>query len=167
MSGKVFGGRRNGFVLERAGDAMVVSRKRALLLAPIDAVWETMLAVDCYQWRRDLKKTEIRSKTQWVEYPKKGNPVTFTTTCIKPQKRWEFDMEQAAMRGHWIGVFRARGEKTEVDFTEMVQVKNPLLRPILKWYLKKQQAQFVADLQRALLRQKKQSRQKAEREGRT
>ncbi len=76
-------------------------------------------------------------------------------------------MEQAAMRGHWIGVFRARGEKTEVDFTEMVQVKNPLLRPILKWYLKKQQAQFVADLQRALLRQKKQSRQKAEREGRT
>ena len=35
-------------------------------------------------------------------------------------KRWEFDMENTNMRGHWIGVFTSKGNETEIDFTEYV-----------------------------------------------
>ena len=59
-------------------------------------------------------------------------------------------MENSNMKGHWTGVFTAKGDKTEIDFTEFVEAKKLLMKPFVKSYLKKQQAQFVADIRKAL-----------------
>ena len=59
-------------------------------------------------------------------------------------------MENSRIRGHWTGLFTAQGTRTQIEFTECVTAKNPLMKPFLKPYLKKQQAQFVQDLKRAL-----------------
>ena len=59
-------------------------------------------------------------------------------------------MENSYMKGHWIGVFTDKGNETEIDFTERVEAKKWLLKPFVKFYLRKQQAQFATDMRGAL-----------------
>lgn len=110
-------------------------------------LWELVLNTENYAaWRSDLSKTEAISDKQFIEYTKNGYPTTFTVTLVKPYRRWEFDMENSNMTGHWTGIFTAKGDETEIDFTEQVKAKKWLLKPFVKSYLRKQQTQFVADI---------------------
>ena len=63
---------------------------------------------------------------------------------------WESFAQEVRMNGHWIGTFVAKGDETEVEFTEHITVKKIFLKPFVKAYLKKQQAQFISDLKKAL-----------------
>ena len=101
-------------------------------------------------WRSDLSKTEVISDKQFIEYTKDGYPTTFTVTLVKPYRRWEFDMENSNMTGHWTGIFTVQGDETEIDFTEQVEVKKLLMRPFVKSYLRRQQTQFIVDIRKAL-----------------
>ena len=74
-------------------------------------------------------------------------------TAVEPYKRWEFDMKNSNMTGHWIGIFTAKGNETQIDFTENVTPKKWFMKPFVKLYLKKQQTQFVLDLKKALEQQ--------------
>ena len=131
----------------------VRSEVRAVIPAEIGRVWEIVTAVEDYAaWRSDLSRTEVLSGTQFVEYTKSGFPTTFTTTVWEPCRRWEFDLENRSMTGHWTGLFTRRGEATEIVFTEQVRVKRLFLRPLAGLYLKQQQSRFVADLRAALTR---------------
>ena len=129
---------------------MAVSNIKVTLQYDIHKVWEVVTAVDRYTWRSDLGRTEILNEKQFMEYTKEGFATTFTITETEPYKRWEFDMENENMTGHWTGLFTAKGEGTEIDFTEEVTAKKFYMKPFLKPFLKKQQAQFVADLEKAL-----------------
>ena len=40
------------------------------------------------------------------------------------------------MKGSWIGVFTAKGDETEIDFTEFVEAKKLLMKPFVKLYEK-------------------------------
>ena len=130
---------------------MTISNIKDSIDSNIHKVWETVLAVDKYaQWRSDLSKTEVINEEQFIEYTKNGYPTTFTITVVEPHKRWEFDMENSNMKGHWIGIFTSIDDKTEIDFTEQVTEKKFYMKPFVKSYLKKQQTQFVMDLKRIL-----------------
>ena len=130
---------------------MTTSNIKVLIPIGLQQVWELILDIENYAtWRSDLSKTEVISDTQFIEYTKDGYPTTFTVTLVEPYKRWEFDMENSNMKGHWIGVFNDKGNGTEIDFTECVEAKKWFMKPFVKSYLKKQQAQFVADIKIAL-----------------
>ena len=130
---------------------MTISNIKDSIDSNIHKVWETVLAVDKYtQWRSDLSKTEVINEEQFIEYTKNGYSTTFTITVVEPHKRWEFDMENSNMKGHWIGIFTSIDDKTEIDFTERVTAKKFYMKPFVKSYLKKQQTQFVMDLKRIL-----------------
>ena len=129
---------------------MAVSNIKTVLSADISKVWDVVTDVENYSWRSDLSRTELLEKKQFVEYTKEGYPTTFTITSSVPYERWEFDMENSNMKGHWVGIFKPKGEKTEIEFTENVTVKKIFLRPFIKRYLRKQQALFVSDLEKAL-----------------
>ena len=130
---------------------MAVSNIKALITGELHKVWDLVLDIENYgSWRSDLSKTEVISDKKFIEYTKEGYPTTFTVTLVKPYRRWEFDMENSNMTGHWTGIFTAKGDETEIDFTERVEAKKWLLKPFVKLYLKKQQAQFVADIRKAL-----------------
>lgn len=103
-----------------------------------------------YIWRTDLSKTEIISDKQFIEYTKKWLRHYIYNYPFEPYKRWEFDVENSNIKGHWIGIFTQKGEKTEIDFTEDVTAKKVLMKPFVKAYLKKQQARYVKDLARKL-----------------
>ena len=130
---------------------MVTSNIKARIPVELHKVWDFVLDIENYAaWRSDLSKTEVISDKQFIEYTKDGYPTTFIVTLVEPYRRWEFDMENSNMTGHWTGVFTDKGDETEIDFTERVEAKKWLLKPFVKLYLKKQQAQFVADIRKAL-----------------
>ena len=113
-------------------------------------VWDTVTSLDQYEWRSDLSKIEIINEKQFVEYTKDGFATTFTITVSEPCKRWEFDMENSNMKGHWVGIFSEIDGQTEIDFTEDVTAKKFVLKPFVKGFLKKQQELYVSDLKKAL-----------------
>ena len=126
---------------------MATSNIKALIPGELQKVWDLVLDIENYgDWRSDLSKTEVISDKQFIEYTKDGYPTTFTVTFVEPYRRWEFDMENSNMKGHWTGIFTAKGDETEIDFTEQVEAKKLLMKPFVKSYLKKQQIQFVADI---------------------
>ena len=126
---------------------MATSNIKALIPSELRQVWDFVLDIENYTaWRSDLSKTEVISDEQFIEYTRDGSPTTFTVTLVEPYRRWEFDMENSNMKGHWTGIFTAKGDETEIDFTEQVEAKKLLMKPFVKSYLKKQQIQFVADI---------------------
>lgn len=129
---------------------MAVSNIKATFSGDIHKVWEVVTDVKNYTWRSDLSRTEILNDKQFVEYTKDGYATTFTITDTEPYKRWEFDMENGNMQGHWIGVFTQRGNDTEIEFTEDITAKKIFMKPLVKSFLKKQQEQFISDLKKGL-----------------
>lgn len=130
---------------------MPTSHIKALIDNDIQKVWEVVFNVEKYKlWRSDLSQTAIINEKQFIEYSQEHFATTFTVTVVEPYKRWEFDMENSNMKGHWIGVFTSIDDKTEIDFTEQITAKKFYMKPFVKSYLKKQQTQFVMDLKRIL-----------------
>lgn len=129
---------------------MAVSNIKVVFKRDIQKVWEVVTSLENYGWRSDLGKIEIKNEKQFVEYTKDGFATIFTVTVNEPCKRWEFDMENDNMKGHWIGIFTQKGEETEIYFTENVIAKKIFMKPFVKAYLKKQQKQYVSDLQKEL-----------------
>lgn len=130
---------------------MAVSNIKAVFQQDIKKVWDTVTSLENYAWRSDLSKIEILNEKQFVEYTKEGYATSFTITAVEPCRRWEFDMENDNMKGHWVGIFTQRGKQTEIDFTEDVVARKWFMKPFVKSYLKKQQALYVSDLEKALL----------------
>ncbi len=129
---------------------MAVSNKMAVFSCEVQKVWDIMTSLDNYGWRSDLDRIEVISENQFVEYTKEGYATTFTVTLTKPCERWEFDMENSNMKGHWTGIFTQKEGQTKISLTENVTAKKLLLRPFVKMYLKKQQEAYVQDLKKAV-----------------
>lgn len=129
---------------------MAVSSIRAAFCCDIQKVWDAVTSLENYGWRSDLSRIETVSGDRFVEYTKDGFATTFNVTVKEPCRRYEFQMENENMKGHWTGAFSREGEKTIVEFTEDVTAKKAIMKPFVKAYLKKQQAQYIADLKKAL-----------------
>lgn len=129
---------------------MSVSTVKATFQGDIKNVWKIVTDLENYSWRSDLSKIEIIGENKFVEYTKDGFTTTFTVTVNEQFSRWEFDLENANISGHWTGVFIPNGNTTTIEFTESVTAKKFYLKPILKFFLKNQQTQYIEDLKNAL-----------------
>lgn len=129
---------------------MAISKIKAVFHGDLHTVWDVVTSLENYQWRSDLSRIEVVNEKQFVEYTKDGYATTFTITVSEPCRRWEFDMENSNMKGHWIGTFTERNGGTEIDFTEAVTAKKLIMKPFVRGYLKRQQEQYVSDLRKAL-----------------
>lgn len=117
----------------------------------IKKVWDVITNNQNYAWRSDLSKIEIfEDEAKFTEYTKSGFPTTFTITLKKPNEQYEFDMKNENMIGHWVGLFSQVGNGTQIEFTEEVTVKKPIMNLFAGIYLKKQQATYIRDLQKYL-----------------
>ena len=129
---------------------MAVSKIQAVFHSDIENVWNIVTSLENYKWRSDLSRIEIINEKQFIEYTKDGYATTFTITVQEPCKRWEFDMENCNMKGHWTGIFSEADGQTVIDFTEDVTAKKLIMKPFVKAFLKKQQEQYISDLRKAL-----------------
>ncbi len=129
---------------------MAVSNIKAAFQSDVQRTWEVVTSLKNYSWRSDLSKIETLNDAQFIEYTKEGYATAFTVTAKEPYKRWEFDMENDNMKGHWTGIFTQKDGMTEIDFTEDVTAKKNFMKPFVKAYLRKQQALYISDLRKAL-----------------
>ncbi len=131
--------------------AMKKSSITAIFNSDIQTVWNIVTDNQNYSWRSDLSKIDtLDDGKTFVEYTKRGFPTTFTITLKKPFERYEFDMKNENMRGHWYGIFTQRQGGTEIEFVEELSINNPIMKLFAGVYLKKQQATYVADLRKVL-----------------
>ena len=125
---------------------MAVSTIQGVFLCDLQKVWEVVTGLEDYSWRSDLSRIEIKSEEQFIEYTKDGYTTDFIITGKDPYKRYELDMENSNMKGHWTGLFYQKDGCTEVVFTEDVAAKKFFMKPFVKRYLKKQQKTYMRDL---------------------
>lgn len=88
-----------------------------------------------------------------MEYPKKGNPITFMVRAKEPSSLYEVTMtDDKVFKGHWRGYFESHSDGTKVTFTEAVTIANPLYRILspLFFDLGKTIDQYMALLSNAL-----------------
>lgn len=127
---------------------MAISKISADFHNDLHSVWDVVTSLENYQWRSDLSRIEVVNEKQFIEYTKDGYATIFTITVSEPYERWEFDMENSNMVGHWTGVFKGKGGQTEITFTEDVTPKKWIMKPFVRGYLKKQQKQYIDDLRK-------------------
>ena len=134
---------------------MTVSNYKTILPGDVQTVWDIVTGAAGYPaWRSDVERVELLGRDAFAEHTRDGYVTNFTIIGEEPCRRWALAMENANLTGRWVGVFRQRGAATVIDFTECVTVKKRWMRPFVKLYLRRQQAQFAADLRRALQAQK-------------
>lgn len=131
---------------------MAISIVKAEFLCGIEKVWDVVSSLEHYAWRSDLSRIEVvEPGRKFIEYTNDGFSTTFTITVFEPFERYEFDMENDNMSGHWSGVFSFKDGVTSIVFTEDVTAKKWIMRPFVGGYLKKMQSAYVADLKRELM----------------
>ena len=135
---------------------MTTSNRKIHIPCDIYKVWETVLAVEDYHiWQRNVSRTEVVNENQFIVYTRDGYTTRFTVTMAEPCRRWELDVENSHIKGHWTFVFTPKGGETEIDVTSSATAKQLFMRPVgksvfEKMYLKKEQTQFVTDLKNVL-----------------
>lgn len=118
---------------------------------PIETVWNIVTDNTAYAWRSDVVRIEVSDDgNNFTEFTKGGFETQFTITLKNPYERYEFDMKNKNMNGHWTGIFSRDGSGTKIEFTEEVEVSNPIMNLFVKSYLKKQQETYVMDLKKLL-----------------
>ncbi len=131
---------------------MALSTITAEFQSNVEKVWNIVTSLEEYSWRSDLSKIVILiPEKKFEEHTKDGYATRFTITACEPYKRYEFDMENDNMKGHWTGLFSYQNGKTTITFTENVTAKKIFMKPFVGLYLRKQQAAYVRDLKRALM----------------
>lgn len=130
---------------------MAIANIKTRFNCDLDRVWSLVTSLENYSWRSDLSRIEVlEAGKKFVEYTKSGYATTFTITLLKSMKRYEFDMDNENMHGHWVGMFSYDNGETYVDFTEDVTTKKLFFKPFVRMYLKKQQALYIKDLRNTL-----------------
>lgn len=130
---------------------MAVSTIKAEFQYKAEKVWKMVTSLDNYSWRSDLDKIVVtEAEKEFEEYTKDGYVTKFKITAFDKCKRYEFNMENSNMQGHWTGIFSYRDGTTVVKFTENVTAKKLIMKPFIGIYLKKQQSKYIQDLKNAL-----------------
>lgn len=114
-------------------------------------LWNIITDNTNYSWRSDLSKIEIIDNTHFVEYTKNNFSTYFTITSKVKLKEYKFDLENANLKGKWIGIFtELPNGNIELDFTEEIEVNSLIMKLLAKSYLKSQQKRYMRDLEKEL-----------------
>lgn len=131
---------------------MKTARITAEFDADIERVWDIVTDLDAWTWRSDLSGLRKIDDSTFVEVDESGIETTFTITTFTPFERYEFDLDNNNIYGHWTGTFTQTKGKTTIEFTEDIEVKKKLMSLMVGGYLKKQQQRYIDDLHKELTR---------------
>lgn len=130
---------------------MAISKMQADFLCDVEKIWDMVTSLKNYSWRSDISKiVVVEPGKRFEEHTKDGYITAFTITAFEKYQRYEFDMDNENMSGHWTGIFSVQGDTVRVEFIENVNAKKIFIKPFVKGYLKKQQLKYIADLRKAM-----------------
>ena len=134
---------------------MVTAHLQAVLDSGLETVWQVVTDNEHYAWRSDLSRIEMGADGRtFTEYSKEGVATHFTITVMETCRDYQFDLENANLRGYWRGLFTATEAGTQLELTEELTVKKALLRLVAGSYLRRQQQTYLDDLRRELARRR-------------
>ena len=114
-------------------------------------LWDIITDNSNYKWRTGLSKIEIIDENHFIEYTKNNFPTYLTITAKEKLKEYKFDLENANLKGRWIGTFKELPNgQIELDFTEEIEVNSLIMKLLAKPYLKSQQKRYMRDLKKEL-----------------
>ena len=129
---------------------MISSTITAYIPCDSRRVWDALTDAEAYpRWRSGVSRTEL-TPNGFIEYAPNGFATRFTVTQRREGALWGFDIENDNLTGSWLGELSSAGNGTLVTFTELVRLKNPILLPLVKPYLRRRQRRFVEELKAAL-----------------
>ena len=129
---------------------MISSTITAYIPCDSRRVWDALTDAEAYpRWRSGVSRTELTPKG-FIEYAPNGFATRFTVTQRREGALWGFDIENDNLTGSWLGELSSAGNGTLITFTELVRLKNPILLPLVKPYLRRRQRRFVEELKAAL-----------------
>lgn len=130
---------------------MAISKMKAEFQCEIEKIWNLVTSLENYSWRSDLAKIVVTvPQKEFEEHTIDGYVTKFKITTFDKFKRYEFDMENDNMLGHWVGIFSYDKGVTVIEFTEDVIAKKLIMKPFVGGYLRKQQTRYIQDLRKAL-----------------
>lgn len=130
---------------------MIRSEKIAIIKENIQIVWDKITDNQKYSWRSDLSKIEIIDDKHFIEYDKSNFPTEFCITKKEENTRYEFDIKNKNLKGHFTAILQPIQEKeTQITLVEEIEVDNVMMRLLAKGYLKKQQEKYVQDLEKSI-----------------
>ena len=116
----------------------------------VEKVWDVVTNNEDYQWRSDVKCLEIINDEEFIEHTESDFETHFIITKKEYCKQYEFDLQNKNMKGHWTSTFEKTPQGCVVVFTEVVEVRNMVMKLMAKPYLKKQQRKYRDDLYKKL-----------------
>ena len=129
---------------------MISSTITAYIPCDSRRVWDALTDTEAYpRWRSGVSRTELTPKG-FIEYAPNGFATRFTVTQRREGALWGFDIENDNLTGSWLGELSSAGNGTLITFTELVRLKNPILLPLVKPYLRRRQRRFIEELKAAL-----------------
>ena len=129
---------------------MISSTITAYIPCDSRRVWDALTDAEAYpRWRSGVSRTEL-TPNGFIEYAPNGFATRFTVTQRREGALWGFDIENDNLTGSWLGELSSAGNGTLATFTELVRLKNPILLPLVKPYLRRQQRRFIEELIAAL-----------------
>ena len=129
---------------------MISSTITAYIPCDSRRVWDALTDAEAYpRWRSGVSRTELRPDG-FIEYAPNGFATRFTVTQRHEGELWGFDIENDNLTGSWLGELSSAGNGTLATFTELVRLKNPILLPLVKPYLRRRQRRFMEELKAAL-----------------
>lgn len=129
---------------------MISSTITAYIPCDSRRVWDALTDAEAYpRWRSGVSRTEL-TPNGFIEYAPNGFATRFTVTQRREGALWGFDIENDNLTGSWLGELSSAGNGTLATFTELVRLKNPILLPLVKPYLRRRQRRFVEELKAAL-----------------
>ena len=129
---------------------MSVANIKVTLNCPIEKVWDKVTDLRDFGWRSDIKDIKIIDDKNFVEITKDWIETNFKVIECTKHQCWSFEIENANIKGTWIGKFYSNGDKTTLDFTENIISKKFILKPFVGLYLRNQQNLYFKDLKEAL-----------------
>lgn len=119
----------------------------------VSQVWKVVTNVSDWRWRSDLAKCEIINERVFVEHPKGGKPIRFTTIQCENEHVWEFSIESNSLGGYWRGTFTQTRHGCHLQFVEEVQMRNRLIPNwVTRLFLRSYQTRYFQDLHTELRR---------------
>ncbi|MCM1370658.1 MAG: SRPBCC family protein [Clostridium sp.] len=127
---------------------MVKSNIKKEFNCNIEKLWDVITDNTKYAWRSDLSKIEIIDDSNFIEFTTNNYPTYFTITSKKKLKEYKFDIENANIKGKWIGIFKKLDNgNVLLDFTEEIETNNLIMKILAKPYLKSMQKRYMRDLE--------------------
>lgn len=130
---------------------MIKSNIKKEFNCSIEKLWNIITDNNKYAWRSDLSKIEIIDDKHFIEYVKNNYPTYFTITSKDYLKEYKFDLENANIKGKWIGLFKELPNgNVELDFTEEIEANSFIMKLLAKSYLKRMQKRYMRDLEKEI-----------------